>query len=125
MARAAPSLVVEEGCGRPSRVSGETRVTSQHSVSPDCFAHDPYPRPLEWLGSPGEEAGAGAGSIVITVNIDRGAAAGSMGPTSTPTRASTGVGRQSPSSFTTVASVPVCRQRGAAHRLSNAAAVAC
>ena len=38
MARAAPSLVVEEDCGRPSRVSGETRVTSQHSASPSCVA---------------------------------------------------------------------------------------
>ena len=32
---------------------------------PDCFAHDPDPRVLQRLGSPGEQAGTGAGNIIM------------------------------------------------------------
>ena len=74
-----PAIVRIDTWGRRPN---EPLLRNDLALWPDCFAHDPYPRALEWLGSPGEEAGAGAGSIVITVNIDRGAAAGSMGPTS-------------------------------------------
>ena len=51
------ALVVEEGCGRPSRVSGETRVTSQHSASPSCVA--PYATKSRRQRSSGSTPGAG------------------------------------------------------------------
>ena len=70
--RTAPSVATAPGCGKPVRVSRETKVASQHSaakgrgavdyqvlpVRPNHFPSHSHPSPFHYLSATGEEAAA-------------------------------------------------------------------
>ena len=61
---------VGTGDGAPARVRGETRVASQHVAAQDRLASNLNPRPFNDETTPGQQARAWAGEVVVPVCID-------------------------------------------------------